>query len=61
MNHCQRIIEYQNTSRCLAPGLGARAYPGGFDILTYFHFKFIIQGENTDVKYPFPGGEVCLI
>ena len=30
------------------------AYSGGFEVLAYFHVKFVTQRENTDVKYPFP-------
>ena len=31
-------------------GGGGCAYPGGFDILAYFHVKVFTQGENTAVK-----------
>ena len=33
------------------------AYSGGFEVLAYFHVKFVIQRENTDVEYPFPISE----
>jgi len=34
----------------LSPRVEGRAYPGGFEILGYFHVKFFTQGEKTDVK-----------
>ena len=42
-------------------GAGGGAHPGGFDIFAYFYVKCFTQGENTDVKYPFPGSKFCLI